>query len=71
MDLDTESMKVLEKGMRNLVKDYGVTSTRSHFYKKRGKFADYILVSPEVEVKDFKVLQESVSDHLPLYLEFD
>ena len=66
----TQSIRILEDGMRNLVKEYGITSTRSHYYTKDGKFADYILVSPEVEVKDFKVLPDVVSDHLPLYLEF-
>ena len=67
---DTKSMKILENDMRNLVKEYKVTSTRSHFYTKEVKFADYIMVSPEVKVKDFKVLQDVVSDHLPLLLEF-
>jgi endonuclease/exonuclease/phosphatase family metal-dependent hydrolase len=68
---ETESMRILEEKMSNLVKKYGVTSTRSKFYTGEVKFADYILVSPEIRVKDFKVLQDVVSDHLPLFLEFD
>lgn len=69
---DTQSIKILEdSGMRNLIKEYGITSTRSHFYTKKVKFADYILVSPEVTVKNFEVLQDVVSDHLPLFLEFN
>lgn len=67
---DTESLTMLEQNMRNLVKEYCVTSTRSSFYTKPEKFADYILVSPEITVRDFRVLQETVSDHLPLILEF-
>lgn len=67
---DTESLAILEQDMKNLVKEYGVTSTRSNFYTKPEKFADYILVSPEVKVIDFKVLQVPVSDHLPLLLQF-
>lgn len=67
----TESITILEQGMRNLVKDYSITSTRSEFYTKPEKFADYILVSPEVEVRDFRVIQDPVSDHLPLFLEFN
>ncbi len=67
---DTESIAILEQGMRNLITEHGVTSTRSEFYTKPGKLADYILVSPEIQVRDFKVLQEPVSDHLPLQLEF-
>jgi len=37
---------------------------------KSEKFADYVFVSPEVTVKDFMVLQDQVSDHLPLWVEF-
>lgn len=66
---DTESVAILEKGMRNLVKEYGVTSTRTSLYEKPGKFADYIFVSPDVEVKDFKVLPDEVSDHSALQLD--
>jgi endonuclease/exonuclease/phosphatase family metal-dependent hydrolase len=68
---DTESLAILESGMKNLVKEYGVISTRSSLYTKPLKFADYILTSSNVTVKDFKVLQDEVSDHLPLYIEFE
>ena len=71
---DGKSIEILEQGMTNLVKKYGVTSTRSpHYrhYETGSKFADYILISAEVKVKDFKVLQDEVSDHLPLLLEFE
>src|SRR3989338_56760 len=68
---DTKSMEILETSMRNLVKEYNITTTRSHFYTKEHKFADYILVSPEIQVKKFEVIQDVVSDHLPLMLEFD
>jgi len=67
---DTKSIAILEEGMRNLIKEYEITSTRSSFYPKETKFADYVLVSPDIEVLDFKVLQNEVSDHLPLLLEF-
>lgn len=67
---DGESMKILEDGMRNLIREYTITSTRSSHYPKEEKFADYILVSKDIEVKDFKVLQDEVSDHLPLLIEF-
>lgn len=66
---DTESLAILEEGMRNLIKENGITSTRTSFYDKDNKFADYVLVSPEVNVVDFKVLPEEVSDHAALYLE--
>ena len=69
---DTESVSRIEAaGLRNLIKEYGVTSTRTSHYTKPEKFADYAFVSGEIEVKDFKVLPDEVSDHAPLYLEFD
>ena len=69
---DTQSIKKLENfGLRNLVKEYNITSTRTSFYTKSEKFADYAFVSSEIAVKDFKVLPDEVSDHSPLYLEFE
>lgn len=69
---DTESLKIIESsGLRNLVTEYGVTDTRTKFYDKDVRFADYILVSDGIEVKEFQVLPDVVSDHTPLYLEFD
>lgn len=67
---NTESIKMLESGMRNLIRDFEITSTRNHYYKKEDPFADYMFVSPEVGVQCFKTLPVEVSDHLPLYLEF-
>lgn len=66
----TKSMVILAEGMINLIDQNNITSTRSHYYPKEEKFADYILVSPGLEVKKFEVLQDVVSDHLPLVLEF-
>ena len=65
-----EAMRKFEDNMLNLVKEYKVNSTRSSHYPKEEKFADYILVSKDVKVMDFKVLQDEVSDHLPLLVEF-
>ncbi len=67
---DTESVSILEDGMRNLIKEYAITSTRTSLYTKSEKFADYIFVSPEMTVLDFKVLPDEVSDHSPLFIEF-
>ena len=66
---ETESIRMIENaGLRNLVKEYGVTSTRTSLYTKPEKFADYIFVSQDLQVEDFKVLPDEVSDHSPLYL---
>ena len=69
----TKSIKIIEdSGLQNLIKINNVQSTRSALYARssKGKFADYAFVSENVKVNDFEVLQEEVSDHLPLYLDF-
>ena len=71
LEPNTESLKLLEaSGLRNLIKEYGITSTRTKFYDKPVKFADYVLVSRGIEVDDFKVLLDEVSDHAAMYLDF-
>jgi endonuclease/exonuclease/phosphatase family metal-dependent hydrolase len=72
LEPNTESLKILEDfGLRNLIKENGITSTRTSFYKKPVKFADYTLVSKGVQVKKFEVLPDEVSDHSAMYLEFE
>ncbi|MCX6787903.1 MAG: endonuclease/exonuclease/phosphatase family protein [Candidatus Kaiserbacteria bacterium] len=67
---DTESVKLFERaGLRNLIKEYGVLSTRTSFYTKSEKYADYVFVTKGVQVKDFKVLPDEVSDHAPLVVD--
>lgn len=65
----TKSLSILTSGNRDLIQEYKMTSTRSSL-KSRSEVVDYIIVSPLCEVKDFKVLKNEVSDHLPLFLEF-
>ncbi len=68
---DTESIKKFEYfGLRNLIREYNITSTRTSLYPKPNRFADYTFVSNGIKVKDFQVLPDEVSDHSPLYLEF-
>jgi len=68
----TESIKMIESlPMKNLIKEYKVTSTRSSFYDKDVKFSDYVFVDYDVNVLNFQVLPDEVSDHLPLLLEFE
>lgn len=67
LDPTTESIRILEGHHRNLVREYGIPTTRSHLApESKGKFADYVFVSPQVTVKDFRTLDVLVSDHLPL-----
>ncbi|MFA6269894.1 MAG: endonuclease/exonuclease/phosphatase family protein [Candidatus Paceibacterota bacterium] len=67
---DGNAMSLLEEDMTNLIKKYEITSTRSSHYPKEEKYADYVLISENVEDKNFQVLTDEVSDHLPLLLEF-
>lgn len=71
---ETESVRKLEvAGMRNLITEYGIGSTRTSLYDSLAEepHADYAFVSDGIDVKDFRVLPDEVSDHAALYLEFD
>jgi exonuclease III len=69
---ETESLQMIsrELGYRDLISEYGITSTRTSLYTKPNKYADYVFVSPEIIVENFAVLPDEVSDHAPLFLEF-
>ena len=73
LDMETRAIGILEKIMKNLVREYGFIATRNHNYSsyKELPFSDYAFISKEIQVKDFKVLSDEVSDHNPLYLEFE
>ncbi len=69
---ETESIQIIQNsGLRNLIAEYGVTSTRTELYSKPDKFADYAFVSQGLSVKEFTVLPDIVSDHSPLLIEVD
>jgi hypothetical protein len=64
------SFSPLRNSMKDLISLHGIKSTRSHFYTWPDKFADYVFVSPGIDVVRFAVLEDVVSDHLALLLEF-
>ncbi len=69
---DTESIRLFElAGLRNLIKEYQITSTRTSYYTKPEKYADYIFVTANIPVRSFMVLPEEVSDHAALQLVVD
>tara|TARA_B100000508_G_C11463138_1_gene280205 strand:- start:2374 stop:3102 length:729 start_codon:yes stop_codon:yes gene_type:complete len=68
---DTQSLSILSQDMRDLIKENGVVDTRTKFYPKEERFADYIFTSPNLRVNQFSVLKEQVSDHAPLFLEVE
>lgn len=64
---DTESLKKIERaGHRNLISEYDITSTRTSLYTKSERFADYAFASEGIEVLNFEILSDEVSDHAPL-----
>lgn len=68
---ESETFEILARaGLRDLVTGRGVRDTRTSYYRKPGRFADYMLVNDAVEVIGFEVVTDpEVSDHCPLLLE--
>ena len=69
----TESVRVLEAGLRNLVTERSIPTTRSRLNPYFGTaqeqpHADYAFVSPGLAVEEFIVPDVQVSDHLPMIL---
>jgi len=74
---ETLSVTMFEDaGYRNLISDYMIKTTRNRiiwekYPETKQYFADYVFVSPEVKVTDFKVIENEISDHLPMILEIE
>lgn len=77
LDKDTESVKMFEKnGYRNLIREFGIRTTRNRFAWERFPntpqlHSSYVFVSPEINVRSFNVVENEVSDHLPLIVEIE
>lgn len=68
----TQSIQILESaGLRNLIREYRITSTRTSLYTKPIRFADYTFVSNGINVSNFQILPEEVSDHSAMRVEFE
>lgn len=67
---DTKSIQMLADRYTDLIKEYGIKETRSVLYTKDTRHADYVFVAKDISVKDFSVPNVTVSDHLPLIVEF-
>lgn len=70
LNIDTKSLQLLEDNMKNLIKEYNIPTTRSKLYTWGDKFADYMLVSDNINISNFQVPEIEVSDHLPMILQF-
>jgi endonuclease/exonuclease/phosphatase family metal-dependent hydrolase len=57
-------------GLSDLVTGSGLVDTRTSYYLKQGRFADYMLATPGVKVAKFEVVEApEVSDHRALLLD--
>lgn len=71
----TKSVEILGEVAQDLIKDFKVTNTRSKLNLFDGKpgdqrFADFTFIRGDIKAKKFFSIENEVSDHLPLYLEF-
>ena len=69
----TESVRILEYGRRNLISDFNIPTTRSRLNPYYGTpqeqpHANFAFVTPGVQVESFAVPDIEVSDHLPMLM---
>ena len=67
-------MKVFYKDFVSLVDTYKIKTTRpgsNELSSLERNVVDFILVTPDIKINSFEVLDSEVSDHLPLILDFE
>jgi endonuclease/exonuclease/phosphatase family metal-dependent hydrolase len=64
---DSEAFKLLKSEMKELVTENNFKTT----LRDKDLVIDYIFVSKDINVKEFRLLDTKVSDHYPLVIEFD
>ena len=70
---DTLSMRVFYDDFISLVDKHNILTTRpksNELSNLKRNIVDYILVSKDIQINSFEVLDSDVSDHLPLLLDF-
>ena len=67
---NTKSIQMLGDKYRNLIEEYAIKDTRGSLYTKELRHSDYAFVDKDIEVSNFSVPDMSVSDRLPLIVEF-
>jgi endonuclease/exonuclease/phosphatase family metal-dependent hydrolase len=71
---DTKSIGILKDNFNSLVDDFHIMYTRpksNELSSVKRNVVDYVFVSKEISVKQFNVIDNDVSDHLPLLMEFN
>jgi len=67
---EAASLRPFQTTMRDLVAEYGFTTTRNFTSFKPVEICDYIFVNHQVTVNGFKVHDDVVSDHAMLELDY-
>jgi endonuclease/exonuclease/phosphatase family metal-dependent hydrolase len=68
---ESPAMRVFDGFLNDLTAEHHVTSTLSQLGKVTNVACDHILVSDNVQVNEFRVAEELVSDHKALIMNFD
>lgn len=71
---ESEGIAIMDEHFRNLITEFHINSTRPKFddgLDKGEHVSDYVFVNDGISVTDFKVVDTTISDHLPLLLDFE
>ncbi|QQS18882.1 hypothetical protein IPL68_02370 [Candidatus Saccharibacteria bacterium] len=71
VDPGTPALQLFDGWLEGLTANHGITNTLSQLAKVQEVACDHIFVNTHVRVQDFRVLDDLVSDHKALLLEFD
>ena len=67
---DSESLEIINSLLTNLPKEHKLKTTRNHLTKKN-EVCDYIFINDDIKLVSFKMLDDIVSDHAALTIEFE
>ena len=76
VDIKTQSIRLFsENGYEDLIQQYNVKTTRNRlawelYPAEKKYYSDYVFVSHGLKPSNFKVIENEISDHLPLIVEF-
>lgn len=73
---ETDSVRMFERaGYRDLIRGFDIDTTRNRLvwdrYPVKMYYSDYVFLSDKVQLVDFSVPKNEVSDHLPMLLQIN
>ena len=63
----SKSFQILNDNMQNCISKYNITSTRTSYYTKEERYADYMLLSKDLQINQFEVLTDEGSQITPRF----